>query len=133
MQCKKCTQLIAQMERSIASKLHSIHEATMLDDALLRATMHRIAYLQVPQRGGSADNSTYSFYSWLIAGLVLITGFVLIPLSEIGQKGLEQFGTNFNIAFALLCAGSVIGYAAMFLVRNFALFSTKIHRWTTLR
>lgn len=133
MRCKKCKQLIDHMERSIAGQQQNIIATTMLDDALLRATMRRIACLQVPQTAASARKSNYSFYSWLIAGILLIAGFVIIPLSEIGQKGLEQFGTNFNIAFALLCAGSVTGYTAMFLVRNLAFFSTKIHRWTSPR
>jgi len=133
MRCTKCKRLIGYMERSIANQQQNISAPTMLDDALLRATMHRIACLPVPQTAASAHKSNYSFYSWLIAGILLIAGFVIIPLSEIGQKGLEQFGTNFNIAFALLCAGSVSGYTAMFLIRNLAFFSTKIHSRTSLR
>ena len=133
MRCKKCKQLIAHMDRSISGQQHTIHEPTMLDDALLRATMHRIACLQVPKPAASAHKRNYSFYSWLIAGILLIAGFVIIPFSEIGQKGLEQFGTNFTIAFALQCAESVSGYTAMFLVRNLAFFNTKLHRRTAHR
>ncbi|MEL3906168.1 MAG: hypothetical protein P1P65_03925 [Treponema sp.] len=123
--CRKCKKIIEKMEAA-ESVQHCI-PAGRLDNGsrLLEATMNKIYLHGKNYTFPCRQKEQPDMLSWLTAGLILIAGFIILPFSEIGKSGMQQFGNAFSIPFALLCAGSVVVYAGVFIAKNIAFFTEK--------
>ena len=99
------------------------------DERMLNATMRAIHLLNkqsAPVAARQEQNKT--MLPWLAVGTFLILGFILLPFSDMGKIDLSQFGDSFWIPFALLCAGSIVTYSAVFLAKNLVFFTEKFTR-----
>ena len=80
---------------------------------------------QAVNRIAAAENVQRHILHTPIVGTFLILGFILLPFSDMGKIDLSQFGDSFWIPFALLCAGSIVTYSAVFLAKNLVFFTEK--------
>jgi len=103
-----------------------VHIPTAVDERMLNATMNAIHLLNkqsAPVAACKEQNKT--ILPWIAVGTFLILGFILLPFSDMGKIDLSQFGDSFWIPFALLCAGSIVTYSAVFLAKNLVFFTEK--------
>ena len=127
--CKACRKMIKRMARAEHLSRSFLETPTQNSERMLNATMaaiyqlnpHRYPVAPQPQEHGVV-------LPWLAVGLLLMAGFIVLPLSDIGQRGISQFGDSFSIPFALLCAGCIIAYFAVFLAKNLLFFTEKLLR-----
>ncbi len=129
LRCKACRKVINQMTHAEQFSRSFLESPTKNGERMLNATMAAIYQLN-PQRHPVAPQSqeNTALLPWLAVGLLLIAGFIVLPLSDIGQRGISQFGDSFSIPFALLCAGCIIAYFAVFLAKNLLFFTEKFLR-----
>jgi len=105
---------------------HILHTPIAADEQMLNTTMRAIHLLNkqsAPIAARQEQNKT--ILPWIAVGTFLILGFILLPFSDMGKIGLSQFGDSFWIPFALLCAGSIVTYSAVFLAKNLVFFTEK--------
>ena len=129
LRCKSCRQAVSRMAATENIQRQILYTATAADERMLNATMKAIQLLNkqaVPAVSRQEQNKT--LLPWVAVGVFLITGFIFLPFSDIGKIGLSQFGDSFCISFALLCAGSIIAYSAVFLAKNLVFFTDKFTR-----
>lgn len=129
LRCKPCKQTVKRITATENIQRRILDTPLAADDRLLTATMNAIYMLNkqtVPVATRQKKNKT--FLPWLAVGTFLILGFILLPFSGIGKIGLSPFDDSFWIPFALLCAGCVIAYFAVFLAKNLVFFTEKFTR-----
>lgn len=129
LRCKSCRQAVKRMAAAETVQRRILRTPIEANDRMLNATMSAIYMLNkqaVPVASRQRENKT--LLQWLIVGTLLIVGFILLPFSGIGKIGLNPFGDSFWIPFALLCAGCVIAYSAVFLAKNLVFFTEKFTR-----
>jgi open reading frame len=105
---------------------HILHTPIAADERMLNTTMRAIHLLNkqsAPIAARQEQNKT--ILPWIAVGTFLILGFILLPFSDMGKIDLSQFGDSFWIPFALLCAGSIVTYSAVFLAKNLVFFTEK--------
>lgn len=125
--CKKCRTIITKMSMAESVQLQILNESVDNNTRMLDATMQRILRLQNHRSAQEQQKEEPALISWLIAGLILVLGFIIVPFSDIGKMGMQQFGTAFSIPFALLCAGSIVAYSAVFIAKNIVFFTEKLN------
>lgn len=127
--CKACRKMIKRMARAEYLSRSFLESPMQNSERMLNTTMAAIYRLNVhrcPVAPQAQENT--ALLPWLVVGLLLIAGFIVLPLSDIGQRGFSQFGDSFSIPFALLCAGCIIAYFAVFLAKNLLFFTEKFLR-----
>lgn len=127
--CSSCRQAVNRMAAAENVQRHILRTPIAADERMLNATMHAIHLLNnqsTPVAARQEQNKT--MLPWIAVGTFLIIGFILLPFSDIGKIGLSQFGDSFCISFALLCAGSIVTYSAVFLAKNLVFFTEKFTR-----
>ena len=127
--CKSCRHVVSRMVAAENVQRQLLCMPRAADERMLNATMKAIQLLNkqaVPAISRQEQNKT--LLPWIAVGVFLITGFIFLPFSDIGKIGLSQFGDSFCISFALLCAGSIIAYSAVFLAKNLVFFTDKFTR-----
>ena len=122
--CKKCSKLVARMIAAESIPQRVLHTPIANGDRMLNTAMTAIYQLN-RHHGGIRRQERPTLWAWFTAGLFLIVGFVILPFSDIGRIELNRFGDSFCIPFALLCAGSIVAYSAIFLAKNLVFFSEK--------
>ena len=121
--------MIKRMARAEYLSRSFLESPMQNSERMLNTTMAAIYRLNVhrcPVAPQAQENT--ALLPWLVVGLLLIAGFIVLPLSDIGQRGFSQFGDSFSIPFALLCAGCIIAYFAVFLAKNLLFFTEKFLR-----
>lgn len=127
--CTSCRQAVNRMAAAENIQQHILHTPIAADERMLNATMHAIHLLSKQAAPVAArQEKNKSLLPWLAVGVFLMTGFIFLPFSDIGKIGLSQFGDSFCISFALLCAGSIVAYSAVFLAKNLVFFTEKFTR-----
>lgn len=127
--CSSCRQAVNRMAAAENVQQQILHIPIAADERMLTATMNAI-HLRNKQTAPLAarQGKNKSLLPWLAVGVFLMTGFIFLPFSDIGKIGLTQFGDSFCISFALLCAGSIVAYSAVFLAKNLVFFTEKFTR-----
>lgn len=127
--CASCRQAVNRMSAAENVQRQILHTPIAADEWMLTATMNAI-HLRNKQTAPLAalQEKNKSLLPWLAVGVFLMTGFIFLPFSDIGKIGLTQFGDSFCISFALLCAGSIVAYSAVFLAKNLVFFTEKFTR-----
>ena len=127
--CSSCRQAVNRIAAAENVQRHILHTPIAADERMLSATMNAIYLLNKKTAPAAVrQEKDKTLLPWLIVGTFLIVGFILLPLSGIGKIGVTPFGDSFLIPFALLCAGSVIAYSAIFLAKNLVFFTEKFTR-----
>lgn len=127
--CKACRRAVKRMSRAENLRRSFLDTPPQNGDRMLNATMTAIYQLNARRRpAASQQPENTALLPWLAVGLFLIAGFIVLPLSDIGQRGLSQFGDSFSIPFALLCAGCIVAYFAVFLAKYLLFFTEKFLR-----
>ena len=124
--CTSCRQAVNRMAAAENVQRQIVHIPTTVDERMLNATMRAIHLLNkqsAPVAARQEQNKT--MLPWIAVGTFLILGFILLPFSDMGKIDLSQFGDSFWIPFALLCAGSIVTYSAVFLAKNLVFFTEK--------
>ena len=127
--CTSCRQAINRMAAAENIQRQILRTPIAADERMLNATMNAIHLLSkqtAPVAARQEQNKT--MLPWLAVGTFLILGFILLPFSDMGKIDLSQFGDSFWIPFALLCAGSIVTYSAVFLAKNLVFFTEKFTR-----
>jgi len=127
--CSSCRQAVNRMAAAENVQRHILRTPIAADERMLNATMRAIHLLNkqsAPVAARQEQNKT--MLPWIAVGVFLMTGFIFLPFSDIGKIGLSQFGDSFCISFALLCAGSIVTYSAVFLAKNLVFFTEKFTR-----
>lgn len=127
--CKSCRHVVSRMVAAENVQRQLLCMPRAADERMLNATMNAIYMFNkqsVPIVSRQGQNKT--ILPWLVVGTFLVLGFILLPFSDIGKIGLNQFGDSFCISFALLCAFCVIVYSAVFLAKNLMFFTEKFTR-----
>ena len=129
LRCKSCRQAVSRMAAAENIQRQILRTPVAADEQMLNATMNAIHLLNKQAvRSVSRQEQNKTLLPWVAVGVFLITGFIFLPFSDIGKIGLSQFGDSFCISFALLCAGSIIAYSAVFLAKNLVFFTDKFTR-----
>ncbi len=127
--CSSCRQAVNRMAAAENVQRHILRTPIAADERMLNATMRAIHLLSKQAAPVAArQEKNKSLLPWLAVGIFLMTGFIFLPFSDIGKIGLSQFGDSFCISFALLCAGSIVTYSAVFLAKNLVFFTEKFTR-----
>ena len=127
--CASCRQAVNRMAAAENVQRHILRTPIAADERMLNATMRAIHLLNnqsTPVAARQEQNKT--MLPWIAVGTFLILGFILLPFSDMGKIDLSQFGDSFWIPFALLCAGSIVTYSAVFLAKNLVFFTEKFTR-----
>ena len=127
--CSSCRQAVNRMAAAENVQRHILRTPIAADKRMLNATMRAIHLLNnqsTPVAARQEQNKT--MLPWIAVGTFLIIGFILLPFSDMGKIDLSQFGDSFWIPFALLCAGSIVTYSAVFLAKNLVFFTEKFTR-----
>ena len=127
--CTSCRQAVNRMAAAENVQRQIVHIPTAVDERMLNTTMRAIRLLNkqsAPVAACQEQNKT--ILPWIAVGTFLILGFILLPFSDMGKIDLSQFGDSFWIPFALLCAGSIVTYSAVFLAKNLVFFTEKFTR-----
>lgn len=127
--CSSCRQAVNRMAAAENVQRHILRTPIATDERMLNATMRAIHLLNnqsTPVAARQEQNKT--MLPWIAVGTFLIIGFILLPFSDMGKIDLSQFGDSFWIPFALLCAGSIVTYSAVFLAKNLVFFTEKFTR-----
>ena len=127
--CSSCRQAVNRMAAAENVQRQILRTPIAADERMLNATMRAIHLLNkqsAPVAARQEQNKT--MLPWLAVGTFLILGFILLPFSDMGKIDLSQFGDSFWIPFALLCAGSIVTYSAVFLAKNLVFFTEKFTR-----
>ena len=127
--CSSCRQAVNRMAAAENVQRHILRTPIAADERMLNATMRAIRLLNnqsTPVAARQEQNKT--MLPWIAVGTFLILGFILLPFSDMGKIDLSQFGDSFWIPFALLCAGSIVTYSAVFLAKNLVFFTEKFTR-----
>ena len=127
--CSSCRQAVNRMAAAENVQRHILRTPIAADERMLNATMRAIRLLNnqsTPVAARQEQNKT--MLPWIAVGTFLIIGFILLPFSDMGKIDLSQFGDSFWIPFALLCAGSIVTYSAVFLAKNLVFFTEKFTR-----
>lgn len=127
--CSSCRQAVNRMVAAENVQRHILRTPIAADERMLNATMRAIHLLNnqsTPVAARQEQNKT--MLPWIAVGTFLIIGFILLPFSDMGKIDLSQFGDSFWIPFALLCAGSIVTYSAVFLAKNLVFFTEKFTR-----
>ena len=127
--CSSCRQAVNRMAAAENVQRHILRTPIAADERMLNATMRAIHLLNnqsTPVAARQEQNKT--MLPWIAVGTFLILGFILLPFSDMGKIDLSQFGDSFWIPFALLCAGSIVTYSAVFLAKNLVFFTEKFTR-----
>ena len=124
--CERCRNIIAKMQAAEGLQREVLEHPFDAGNRLLQATMTAVYQHARPHQSiTAAQEKEATLLPWLTAGVLLIIGFILLPLSDSGKLWLTQFGDSFCIPFALLCALSITCYAAVFFAKNLVFFSEK--------
>ena len=127
--CSSCRQAVNRMAAAENVQRQILRTPIAADERMLNATMRAIHLLSKQAAPVAArQEKNKSLLPWLAVGVFLMTGFIFLPFSDIGKIGLSQFGDSFCISFALLCAGSIVTYSAVFLAKNLVFFTEKFTR-----
>ena len=124
--CTSCRQAVNRMAAAENVQRQIVHIPTAVDERMLNTTMRAIHLLNkksAPVAARQEQNKT--ILPWIAVGTFLMLGFILLPFSDMGKIDLSQFGDSFWIPFALLCAGSIVTYSAVFLAKNLVFFTEK--------
>lgn len=127
--CSSCRQAVNRMAAAENVQRQILRTPIAADERMLNATMRAIRLLNnqsAPVAARQEQNKT--MLPWIAVGTFLIIGFILLPFSDMGKIDLSQFGDSFWIPFALLCAGSIVTYSAVFLAKNLVFFTEKFTR-----
>ena len=127
--CSSCRHAVNRMAAAENVQRHILRTPIAADERMLNATMRAIHLLNnqsTPVAARQEQNKT--MLPWIAVGTFLILGFILLPFSDMGKIDLSQFGDSFWIPFALLCAGSIVTYSAVFLAKNLVFFTEKFTR-----
>ena len=127
--CSSCRQAVNRMAAAENVQRQILRTPIAADERMLNATMRAIRLLNnqsTPVAARQEQNKT--MLPWIAVGTFLILGFILLPFSDMGKIDLSQFGDSFWIPFALLCAGSIVTYSAVFLAKNLVFFTEKFTR-----
>ncbi len=127
--CTSCRRVVSRMAAGENVQRHILHTPIAAEERMLTATMNAIHLLNkqsAPVAARQEQNKT--ILPWIAVGTFLILGFILLPFSDMGKIDLSQFGDSFWIPFALLCAGSIVTYSAVFLAKNLVFFTEKLTR-----
>lgn len=127
--CTSCRRVVSRMAAAKNVQRHILHTPIAAEERMLTATMNAIHLLNkqsAPVAARQEQNKT--ILPWIAVGTFLILGFILLPFSDMGKIDLSQFGDSFWIPFALLCAGSIVTYSAVFLAKNLMFFTEKLTR-----
>ena len=127
--CSSCRQAVNRMAAAENVQRQILRTPIAADERMLNATMRAIHLLNnqsTPVAARQEQNKT--MLPWIAVGTFLIIGFILLPFSDMGKIDLSQFGDSFWIPFALLCAGSIVTYSAVFLAKNLVFFTEKFTR-----
>lgn len=127
--CSSCRQAVNRMAAAENVQRQILRTPIAADERMLNATMRAIHLLSkqaAPVAARQEQNKT--MLPWIAVGTFLIIGFILLPFSDMGKIDLSQFGDSFWIPFALLCAGSIVTYSAVFLAKNLVFFTEKFTR-----
>ena len=127
--CSSCRQAVNRMAAAENVQRQILRTPIAADERMLNATMRAIHLLNnqsAPVAARQEQNKT--MLPWIAVGTFLIIGFILLPFSDMGKIDLSQFGDSFWIPFALLCAGSIVTYSAVFLAKNLVFFTEKFTR-----
>lgn len=127
--CSSCRQAVNRMAAAENVQRQILRTPIAADERMLNATMRAIHLLNnqsTPVAARQEQNKT--MLPWIVVGTFLIIGFILLPFSDMGKIDLSQFGDSFWIPFALLCAGSIVTYSAVFLAKNLVFFTEKFTR-----
>ena len=124
--CASCRHAVCRMAAAENMQRRIVRTPLAADERMLNATMNALSMLnkQTVPAAGQKKNAT--LFPWLVVGTFLILGFILLPVCGIGPIGLSPFDDSFWVPFALLCAGSVIAYSAVFMAKNLVFFTEKL-------
>ena len=127
--CSSCRQAVNRMAAAENVQRQILRTPIAADERMLNATMRAIHLLNKQSAPVAArQEQNKPMLPWLAVGTFLILGFILLPFSDMGKIDLSQFGDSFWIPFALLCAGSIVTYSAVFLAKNLVFFTEKFTR-----
>lgn len=141
--CKKTMQRMRRAEKMQQSLPYEPLAASCIDERLLHTTMRAVYRLhtlsgakRAPQICGQSippimlqtREEQSALLPWLAVGLLMFAGFILIPFTELGKMGLQQFGDSFCVAFAVLCACCMSAYSAVFFAKHLVFFTEKFAR-----
>lgn len=124
--CRACRSAVEKLQAAAAVQQKVLYSSFETSGRLLQQTMAAVYQQESLHRHtATAPKTRASFAPWLAAGILLIIGFILLPMSDSGKHWLTQFGDSFCIPFALLCALSIVAYAAVFFAKNLMFFTEK--------
>ena len=124
--CKSCRHSVNRLTAAENVQRRILDMPIDADERMLSATMNAIYLLNKQAAPVAAlQEESKTILPWIAVGTVLILGFILLPFSDMGKIDLSQFGDSFWIPFALLCAGSIVTYSAVFLAKNLVFFTEK--------
>ncbi len=126
--CKHCKVTISKMEHTTKEQHHYIQQQININDPMIDSIMQKIYQMkhQENQTIHKTKSKRNSILTWVTTGLLILSGFVTIPLIKIERGGLSNFGNKFNISFALLCATTLIAFAAIFILKNITYLTKKL-------
>ena len=124
--CASCRHAVCRMAAAENMQRRIVRTPLAADERMLNATMNALSMLNKQTVPAARQKKNATLFSWLVVGTFLILGFILLPVCGIGPIGLSPFDDSFWVPFALLCAGSVIAYSAVFMAKNLVFFTEKL-------
>lgn len=123
--CRSCRSIVTKIRTAEDLQRERLYAPFDADDRILQATMVAVYQRGKPHMSVANTEKSAALLPWFTAGIFLILGFTLLPFTESGKLWFVQFGDSYCIPFALLCALSIVAYAAVFLAKNLVFFTEK--------
>ena len=81
--------------------------------------MHKIQMLNLPEQH-------VSNFKWILAGFLIIAGFVCIPFSKYSQTLIDYFGVNLELPLSIVMGCAITIYSAIFVMTHTSIFNSKV-------
>ena len=115
LRCSDCKKFISIYQNII---LHA-RENKQIKVDFKDEIMHKIQMLNLPE-------SQVSNFKWILAGLLIIAGFVCIPFSKYSQTLISYFGANLELPLSIVMGCAITVYSAIFVMTHTSIFNSKV-------
>lgn len=121
--CKKCRTLIRNMTIAAESGQAEMYEAMSGNNPLFLKTLQQIGLEQFVEKPAEVKN--VSLLPWIAGEILIIAGFILMPLTNVGQWTAKSFGKIFTVPFIFIAVIFFAAYIFIFIDKNLDFFVKK--------
>lgn len=124
--CKKCRTLVRNMTIASENTPVEMQETMPGNNLLFIKTMQQIGLESCIEKNNSVKKfKNVSLLPWIAGGILIVTGFVFMPLTTVGRWTEKSFGKIFTYPFVLLALLFFVAYIFIFIDKNLDFFVKK--------